>query len=59
MEKLSLKNLPRGAGLAGALIALIAAASFISPHFLNPVNLLNVLRHSRHRHDLCDPDQGH
>ncbi len=44
MEKLSLKNLPRGAGLAGALIVLIIAASFISPHFLNPVNLLNVLR---------------
>jgi ribose transport system permease protein len=44
MEKLSLNNLPRGAGLAGALIALIIAASFISPFFLNPVNLLNVLR---------------
>jgi ribose transport system permease protein len=39
-----LKNLPRGAGLAGALIALIIVASFVSPHFLNPVNLLNVLR---------------
>jgi ribose transport system permease protein len=44
MDKLSLKNLPRGTGLAGALIVLIVAASFISPHFLNPVNLLNVLR---------------
>jgi ribose transport system permease protein len=43
MDKLSLKNLPRGAGLAGALIVLIIAASFISPFFLKPVNLLNVL----------------
>ena len=42
MEKL--KNLPRGAGLAGALIVLIIAASFISPFFLKPANLLNVLR---------------
>jgi ribose transport system permease protein len=39
-----LKNLPRGAGLAGALVTLIIAASFISPHFLNPINILNVLR---------------
>ena len=38
------KNLPRGAGLAGALIVLIIAASFISPFFLKPANLLNVLR---------------
>jgi ribose transport system permease protein len=44
MEKLSLKNLPRGAGLAGALIVLIVAASLISPFFLKPANLLNVLR---------------
>jgi ribose transport system permease protein len=44
MEKLSFNNLPRGAGLAGALVALIIAAAFISPFFLNPVNLLNVLR---------------
>ena len=42
MDKL--KNLPRGAGLAGALIVLIIAASFISPFFLKPANLLNVLR---------------
>ncbi|OHV23934.1 ABC transporter permease [Rhizobium sp. RMa-01] len=38
------KKLPRGTGLAGALIALIIAASLISPHFLNPINILNVLR---------------
>ncbi len=44
MEKFSLKNLPRGAGLLGALIVLIIAASFISPFFLKPANLLNVLR---------------
>ena len=41
---MDMKNLPRGAGLAAALIVLIIAASFISPHFLNPVNILNVLR---------------
>ena len=39
-----LKSLPRGAGLFGALILLIVISSFISPHFLNPINLLNVLR---------------
>ena len=39
-----MRNLPRGAGLAGALIVLIIAAAFTSPHFLNPTNLLNVLR---------------
>jgi ribose transport system permease protein len=44
MERMSLRNLPRGAGLAGALVVLIVAASFISPHFLNPINILNVLR---------------
>ena len=44
MERITLRNLPRGAGLAGALVALIVAASFISPHFLNPINILNVLR---------------
>lgn len=44
MERITLRNLPRGAGLAGALVVLIVAASFISPHFLNPINILNVLR---------------
>ncbi|MBB4253051.1 ABC transporter permease [Rhizobium sp. BK008] len=39
-----MKYLPRGTGLAGALIVLIIAASLISPHFLNPINTLNVLR---------------
>jgi ribose transport system permease protein len=39
-----MKSLPRGAGILGALIVLILVASFASPHFLNPVNLLNVLR---------------
>ena len=39
-----LKSLPRGAGLFGALILLITISSFISPYFLNPINLLNVLR---------------
>jgi ribose/xylose/arabinose/galactoside ABC-type transport system permease subunit len=39
-----MKKLPRGTGLAGALIVLIIAASLISPHFLNPINILNVLR---------------
>ena len=38
------KALPRGFGLLAALIVLIVAASLTSPHFLNPVNLLNVLR---------------
>jgi ribose transport system permease protein len=38
------RPLPRGAGLAAALLVLVAAASFASPHFLNPINLLNVLR---------------
>jgi ribose transport system permease protein len=41
---LYMKELPRGAGLAAALAVLVVAASFISPHFLNPVNVLNVLR---------------
>jgi ribose/xylose/arabinose/galactoside ABC-type transport system permease subunit len=36
--------LPRGAGLWIALAVLIGASSFVSPHFLNPTNLLNVLR---------------
>ncbi len=40
----SMKNPPRGAGLASALVVLIVVASFVSPHFLNPVNILNVLR---------------
>jgi ribose transport system permease protein len=44
MKNLSLNTLPRGAGLLGALIVLIVVASFSSPHFLNPVNLLNVMR---------------
>jgi ribose transport system permease protein len=44
MDRIALKNLPRGAGLAGALIVLIVVASFISPHFLKPINILNVLR---------------
>jgi ribose transport system permease protein len=44
MKNLSLNALPRGAGLLGALIVLIVVASFSSPHFLNPVNLLNVMR---------------
>ncbi len=39
-----MKNIPRGAGLAAALVMLIVASSFISPHFLNPINILNVLR---------------
>ncbi|MGZ2482460.1 ribose transport system permease protein [Rhizobium pisi] len=39
-----MKKLPRGTGLASALIVLIIAASLISPHFLNPINILNVLR---------------
>ncbi|HVP98555.1 MAG TPA: ribose ABC transporter permease [Roseiarcus sp.] len=37
-------SLPRGAGLWIALVVLIAVSSFVSPHFLNPTNLLNVLR---------------
>ena len=37
-------SLPRGAGLWIALTVLLAASSVISPHFLNPINLLNVLR---------------
>jgi ribose/xylose/arabinose/galactoside ABC-type transport system permease subunit len=37
-------SLPRGAGLGIALVVLIGASSLVSPHFLNPTNLLNVLR---------------
>jgi ribose transport system permease protein len=37
-------SVPRGAGLWIALIILVVASSLISPHFLNPTNLLNVLR---------------
>ncbi len=37
-------TLPRGAGLLGALVVLVVASSLASPHFLNPVNLLNVMR---------------
>jgi ribose/xylose/arabinose/galactoside ABC-type transport system permease subunit len=44
MEKPIMKSLPRRAGLAIALLVLIVTSSFISPHFLNPINLLNVLR---------------
>ena len=39
-----MKFLPRRAGLAIALLVLIVSASFISSHFLNPINILNVLR---------------
>ena len=39
-----MKYLPRRAGLAIALLVLIVSASFISSHFLNPINILNVLR---------------
>ena len=39
-----IKSLPRGAGLLAALIVLIIVSSIVSPHFLNPTNLLNVLR---------------
>lgn len=42
--RLSLRNLPRGSGLVLALVVLFVSASLISPHFLNPINLLNVLR---------------
>jgi ribose/xylose/arabinose/galactoside ABC-type transport system permease subunit len=38
------RNLPRGFGLVLALVVLIVGASLISPHFLNPINILNVLR---------------
>jgi ribose transport system permease protein len=44
MKNLSLSSLPRGAGLLGALIALVIVASFVSPFFLNSINLLNVMR---------------
>jgi ribose transport system permease protein len=37
-------TLPKGFGLVLALGVLIVAASIISPHFLNPINILNVLR---------------
>jgi len=37
-------SLPRGAGLWIALVLLVAGSSWVSPHFLNPTNLLNVLR---------------
>ncbi|HVO18324.1 MAG TPA: ABC transporter permease [Anaeromyxobacter sp.] len=37
-------SLPRGAGLWIALLILAIASSLVSPHFLNPANLLNVLR---------------
>jgi ribose transport system permease protein len=39
-----IRSLPRGAGLWIALVVLVAVSSLISPHFLNPTNLLNVLR---------------
>src|SRR5882724_6015585 len=44
MKKMMTKTLPRGTGLFAALVLLIAISAFASPHFLNPVNLLNVLR---------------
>jgi ribose transport system permease protein len=44
MPAISVKNLPHGAGLFGALIGLIIVASFVSPHFFNTFNLLNVMR---------------
>lgn len=37
-------SLPRGAGLWIGLIVLAVASSLASPYFLNPTNLLNVLR---------------
>ncbi len=37
-------SLPRGAGLWIALLVLVVASSLVSPYFLNPTNLLNVLR---------------
>ena len=39
-----LSRLPRGGGLLLALICLVIASAFVSPYFLKPVNLLNVLR---------------
>jgi ribose transport system permease protein len=39
-----IRNLPRGTGLFAALALLIVVSAVVSPHFLNPVNLLNVLR---------------
>jgi ribose transport system permease protein len=44
MKGLSLSSIPRGAGLFGALFVIVIAASFVSPHFFNTVNLLNVMR---------------
>ena len=41
---MTLRTLPRGAGLAGALILLLIVASATTPHFLNSTNLLNVFR---------------
>jgi ribose transport system permease protein len=38
------KTLPRGTGLMIALAVLIMVSAIVSPHFLNPVNILNVLR---------------
>jgi len=37
-------GLPRGAGLVWVLIGLCILATFLSPSFLNPVNVTNVLR---------------
>ena len=39
-----MKFFPRRAGLAIVLLLLVISASFISSHFLNPINILNVLR---------------
>jgi ribose transport system permease protein len=44
MERKMTKTLPRGAGLFAALLLLIVISAILSPHFLNPVNMLNVLR---------------
>jgi ribose transport system permease protein len=44
MKTLSLSSIPRGAGLFGALVVLVVVASFVSPHFFNTFNLLNVMR---------------
>jgi ribose transport system permease protein len=44
MKNLSFSSIPRGAGLFGALVVLVVVASFVSPHFFNAFNLLNVMR---------------
>jgi ribose transport system permease protein len=44
MRLATMRNLPRGSGLFAALVLLVVISSLTSPHFLNPINLLNVLR---------------